>query len=306
MKDYALSEDYQLLSKILLSNLSFLNYMTPLADVKDEIPLTELFITEVLQPGNKDTFTPKGGANFKARIGKVRPGKVDLRFTPTQITTLYKSYLGQVSGGKIDIYQFPFEAFIMTKIIERLRRDIHLRAVFTGVYNAAGTAAADIMDGLLTKVAADITAGNIPASNVLAGAPITAVNAYDQVSALVDRVVADPEYNSVPMVMLLSPLNMRRYNQDYQTTFGALPYNNGFEQQIIDGTSIRFVVEPGLTGSNRLIVTPQENFYWLVDDQSRIDTLTVEYALRNISVMVDFNAGVEYGIAELIWTNDQA
>jgi hypothetical protein len=307
LKDYALSDNYQILTRLLVDGLGFTSYMQMLLG-NDEIPLSEMVIGDILQPGNKDTFAPIDNAiKFKARIGKVRPCKVDLQFKPTQIANFWKSYLGKIARSTPESpYDVPFEAFLLDQIIKKAQENLRMKAVFKGVYNAAGTTPADTMTGLLALVAAAITDLSLPAAQISTGAAITASNAVDEVRKVIDKVYQVPAYTNMPMIMLIAPENKWYYEQDYQATFGALPYNTSFDKPAIEGTNIRFQAEPGMSGSDRLIVTPEENLFWLVDDEQRQNTLEVEKALRNLNLMMDFNAAPDFGIAELIWCNDQA
>lgn len=302
---YAIDNMVGLLTKLMVGTRP--SYFTLLMNVKDEIPLMELVVDSIVQPGGKDTFSPTNGAvGFKARIGKVRSCKVDLQFKPTQILNMWRSYLGMIAGGSIKVDEVPFESFIMSKIVERAKDDIRILALFKGVYNASGTAAVDLFNGVLKIVVDEIASGGIPVANISTGAAITASNAFDQVQLVVDKVYADPRYNSVPMVCLLAPENYRFYCQDYAATRGAAPYNDSFNQTKIEGTNITLIAEPSMSGSDRIIITPESNLYYLVDEEAATNNIKVEYALRNINIMMDFSLAPEIGIAELIWCNDQA
>lgn len=304
LADYALQENAQILTRLLVDDLSFTEFMTLMLG-NDEIPLTELVVGDILQPGGKDDFNPTNNAlKFKARVGKVRPCKVDLTFKPTEILKFWKTYLGLIAKAKPESpYDLPFEAFIMQEVIKKLKNNLRLKAVFKGTYNAAGTAPQDTMDGLETLVKKDITANAIPDANMIVNAPVTMTNALDTFESLAQRVIANPDVAGYNMIALCSPTLEYYYNQDYKNTHGALPYNTQFQKRVIDGTNIEILPEPGMSGSNGIIITPAENLFWLVDNEERIDSIIVEKALRNINLMMDFQAAVEYGISELIFTN---
>lgn len=300
-----IAENPQLLTKALISTAP--DYFTVLTDVVDEIPLVELAVGSILQPGNKDTFDPIDDAvAFKNRIGKVRDCKVDLQIKPTQVTAMQKSWLAKMArmSTPTSPYQIPFEAEITSQVMAKLQEDIRLLALYKGAYNAAGTTPATVFDGLLTKIAAEIVSTAIPAANVFTGAAITAANAIAQFEGVADKV--SNQYSMSPLVCIAAPENVKFYNRNYRTTYGTLNYNNEFDKQVIDGTNIEIVAEPGMAGSDRVIITPKSNLFWLIDSESRQSGMTVEYALRNINWMVDFRSAPEYGISEIIWTNDQA
>lgn len=298
LKDYAVENKDVLLSKVMVDTMP--EYMTPLSGVRDEIPLSELVVESIIQPGGKDAFNPQANkVKFKARVGKVRPVKVDLQFTPTQIANLQKSYYGLIDAGRLDPYTMPFESYIFDKIIARVKNDLRLQAIFKGVYNASGTAPVDTMKGILAIVASDSISGNRTT-----GAAVTDANAFDEVMKIVALIEADANYSSVPMVGLLSPVNFRKYCNDYAATRGSVIYNDKFEQINVEGTNITLKKEPGMTGSDRIIVTPAENTFWLMNEESQLSNITVEYALRNINVMMDFHCAPEIGIMETLWCNN--
>lgn len=305
---YAQTNLKQLLSAILLKDLSFMNYFGNTLVTNDEVPIMQLVMNSVLQPGAKDAFNPTGAGVFKARIGKVRPCKVDLTFSPSRIEAMWKSYIGMIDGGKIDAAVIPFEAFIILKVIEKVKEDLQLRAVFKGVLNGAGTTPADTMDGLIKLIQAAGTSGEIPGANI-AAAPggITESNAGDKFKAVFDKVAATNDaYFAVPMVCAASPNNVRKYNIWYQTTYGALPYNKEFNKTYLDGTLVELTSEPGLSGTDHIFITPKDNLFWLVDNQGKQEQVTVEKEKRNIHFLMDFNAAPDFGMGQLIWTNIQA
>lgn len=308
LRDYALENKTGIFSKIV--NSAMFSFMTPIGDVLDKVPLIELLVGDILQPGGKSTFNPTTGAvKFKNRYGQVRPGKADLQFTQENIQQMKKSWLGVLAKSldtptPLDVYSFPFEAYVFQKIAERFGKNLRT-ALIKGVYNAAGTSKLDVMDGLLTIVDADRTAGVIPGTNMFAGAPITANNAEAQIVGVAEKTLLDEEYAGAEMVMLIAPENKYYYELNYRTNHGTLPYNQGFDQQIIPGFNIRFEPIPEMTGSDSLIVTPAENLVMMYDDLSRASNMIVEREKRNLNVLMDIELGTNYAIAETVWTNDQ-
>ncbi len=305
LKGYALSNNTSILTKLMIDGMAFLSYVQLLIG-NDEIPLTELVVGELLQPGGKDTFSPKGKLDFKARIGKVRPCKVDLTFMQSDINRIWKSYLGEIAKAtatKGDVYSLPFEAFFMQTIIAKVQEDLRLKAAFKGKLNAAGTAAADTMTGWLEILKVMIIDGEVPAGNIFAGAPITSANAIDQFKG-VKKLISDA-YRDQPMICLAAPSKIEAYFEDYQTTHGSLPYNTEFKKNTLEGSNIIFQPEPGMSGSNRIIITPQRNMFWLADNLAGTNSIIIEREKRNIHVLMDFECSPDFGVGGLIWTNDQ-
>ncbi|MBF9239470.1 hypothetical protein I2I05_18905 [Hymenobacter sp. BT683] len=302
---YTLREAQQLLSTILITDQSFLNYMGLLVDVVDEQALTQIFVSSVLQPGGKDTFDPKGTVGFKNRIGKVRSCKIDYTLTPTVINAMWKGYLGRINKSKRgDVYDVPFQQYIMDRMAEKGKEEMHLDAVFKAVYNPDKKQANRIFDGLLPLMS---NAGVIAAANIFAGAPVTQANAIDQLEGLADKVPS--HLINRDLVMLVEPTVAKFYNRDYRGTFGSNTNNTGgFVHTTIDGTNITITPEPGLADTGGMIVTPRENLVWLTGPLGGVpgSSFIVEKSKRNIDIMADFEAAPDFAIAEYVWCNDAA
>lgn len=312
LADHAVDNKEHLFSKLLNPGLHEsrpggvkpIDYYMASLPTTDEVVLTEVFIDTVTQPGNKDTFDPKNNVvGFKTRKGKVRPAKIDVLFKKTKIMSLIKSYLGQVKGLKVDPGKIPFEEYIMSAIIQQGQIDLR-NTLWNGVYNETGTAPEDCFDGLKKQILADIVSGTIPSAKVVDTAIISNTNAVGELEKIMAAI--DSKYFYGDMVCLTNRVTKRAYELDYRTRYGTLPYNPGFEKQVLEGSNIEFVVEPNLDGFNRPLFIPKNNIVYLYDDESAMTNLEVDYdkRTRSIAVTGDYQAGVGYGIAELIWTND--
>ncbi|TPE43967.1 hypothetical protein [Pontibacter mangrovi] len=299
LKDHAVQYREQILQLILISELGFLNYMQLIDEVTDEIVLTQMFTNSVLQPGNKDEFNPKGAVGFKTRTGKVRPCKVDLTMKHTDLTRMYKSYLGKVkaAAARKDVYDLLFQDEIFDAVIKRVKQDLHLEAVFKGKYNADGTTPKDTMEGLLFIIQKDIAAANIATANA-----VTVANAIEEVEKVADLVPS--AYAQKDLVMLVDPVIAKYYNRDYRTTYGSLNYNNEYKKVTIDGTNTEIIPEPGIAGTGGIIVTPRNNFVWLTNSLGGMESINVEKSKRNIDMLMDFEAAPEVAIMEEVWMND--
>ena len=302
---YTLREAQQLLSTMLITDQSFLDYMGLLVDVVDEQALTQIFVSSVLQPGGKDTFDPKGTVGFKNRIGKVRACKIDYTLTPTVINAMWKGYLGRINKSKRGgVYDVPFQQYIMDKLAEKAKEEMHLEAVFKGVYNADKKQANRVFDGLLPLMS---DAGVIAAGNIFAGAPVTQTNAIDQLEGIADKVPS--HHINKDLVMLVEPTTAKFYNRDYRGTFGGNTNNTGgFTHTLLDGTNITITPEPGLADTGGIIITPRENLVWMTGPLGGVpgSSFIVEKSKRNIDIMADFEAAPDFALAEYVWCNDAA
>jgi hypothetical protein len=296
-------QDYPgILTQLLLVNYPFLSYMQEINDVTDEIVLTQFFTGSILQPGNKDTFNPKKLGDFKPRTGKVRPAKFDLSWTPTDITNLWKSYLGykaKMAGeGREDATTLPFANFFMAQIIASVKHDIATQVVYKGVYNPAGTTPVDTVNGVKAIINACIADGSIPAGQVLTGAAITDATAVDALELLTDKVTTEME--ALDLICLVDPKVKRSYLRDYRNTYGSNTANTSYEKTIIEGSNIPMVTEIGLSGSGLEIITPRKNLLWLTNTMGGADKINVEKEKRNLHMFGDLEFAPEIARPDLV------
>ncbi|MDF7817381.1 hypothetical protein P1X15_07240 [Runella sp. MFBS21] len=316
--DYARAEKAPIFSKLIGSGLSGLPN-TPIKPIdefmmmipgNDEVVLTELYLESVVQSGAKGTFNPTNDAvRIKPKKAKVKPCKVDLLFTEQKILSLYKSWYGQVRGGKIDKTSYPFEEWVIEHVLKRVSTDLRQKALINGTRNDAGTTPEQAMDGLFVKLAAAKTAGTITAAQIATIAAITAANAVTEFEKIVDKIPTEYFYSDL---ICLCPLAYKKaYERHYRATYGTTPYNAGYNKQEIEGTMIEFLVEPGmattgLTGFESPIITTRENFAWLYDDESAQTRLEFDYSKRDRSLayVMDFQVGFDWALDSLFWLGD--
>ncbi|GAB3256021.1 hypothetical protein GCM10027347_17570 [Larkinella harenae] len=279
-------------------------YMTSI-QTSDEVVLSELEIGDVAQPGGKDTFNPTNNAVIPdARIGKVRQVKVDVLFSHEKIMAFYKSWLGMVKSKRINPEEVPLEEHITAGILAKYRENIRVKTLWNGVYNKAGETPFDVMDGIRTQVLAEIASGGIPSANIIDTAAITVENAVAEIEKIVAALPDAELYGS--MVCVTNRQIKTFYELNYRKLYGTLPYNTGQEKDIIVGTNIRFVVEPGLSGFARPLFTPKGNLVYLYDDMDGADTLATDYnkRQRNLAWLMDAQVGAGIAQPHRIWTND--
>lgn len=300
---YTLREAGQLLTTILITDQSFLAYMELYPDVTDQLALTQMFVSSVLQPGGKDTFDPKGTVGFKNRIGQVRDCKIDYTLTPTMINAMWKGYLGRIAKSKRgEVYDVPFQQYIIDKLAEKAKEEMHLEAVFKGVYNGDKKTANRVFNGLLPLMSQE---GIISSKNIYEGQPITQTNAIDQLEGIADLVPS--HLINKDLVMLVEPSTAKYYNRDYRATYGTKQDYAGFAHTTLDGTNITIVPEPGLADTGAIITTLRNNIVWMTGPLGGgPNSFVVEKHRRNVDIMADFQAAPDFAIAEYVWCNKAA
>jgi len=272
-------------------------------DVKDEVPLPNLGIDDLVKPANNTTFTGTASSlNFGARILKARRWKVDLLLVPGD---LEKSWLGSKMKKGTSNVDVPFEQFIMDYIIAKVQENIRLKALYKGVYNAAGTTPTDIMDGLLTLITAEITATTVVP--IVTGA-ITSANVIDKLELVYDGL--GEAYKSVPTQMLVSPTIFDWYVRKYRLDFGGNMDYSGMQvgKVNIDGSLCTIVREAGFGSSQRVVCTPKQNIVYGVDSIGEENDIKSQEFERTIKLMVDAKSGINLKEinARALAVNDQA
>lgn len=257
-------------------------------DCKDEVPLPNLGIDDLVKPANDTTFSGTASSlNFDARILKVRKWKVDLLIIPGD---LEKSWLGAYMKKGSNAYDIPFEQYIMNHIIAKVHENLRLKAIFKGVYNGAGTAPADIMNGLLKLIVDEITATTI--TPVVTGA-ITAANVIDKVELVYDAL--GEAYKAVPTQMLVNPTIFDYYVRRYRSTYGVnMDYKGMANGEVnIDGSLCTIKREPGFGASQRMVCTPKSNIVYGVDSLGEENNIKTQEFERTIKLMIDAKSGIQ-------------
>jgi len=269
-------------------------------DVTDELPMPTLSITDLIKPGNAELFQPTANAlSFGAEILKVRPIKVDLLLNPT---VLEKTWLGKMKKSS-DPFDLPFEAFIMDYIGKKIKENLILKAVYKGVYNAAGTTPEATMDGFLKQISDKITALKI--APTVTGV-ITPTNVVTALESVYDDL--GEAYKGGATEVKIAPQIFDWYGRKFRSDFGSNINYSGItmNRRVLEGTNCTLVREPGLAGSQRTIATPKENMVYGVD--SKTFNMDIQKFDRTIKILIDFKGGVIFKETHTnaLAVNDQA
>jgi hypothetical protein len=273
-------------------------YFNVIPGVQDTYVMTEMEITEVIQPYQKG-WTPKGDVKFTPETIKARDIKVDL---PLDLKDMEKKWIGYLKTNGSSPEEFPFVAYIYQRIIERIARDLN-KTVINGEYAAVtpGTAGAALasFDGILKVVEDAVTAGKITEHTTGALANATII---DQVEGMYDSLPAD--IKELDLVMLISPDWRRNYFRAKRADFGGnVDYQAA--NPVIDFTNTEMWSPTYMNGSDKLIITPKENLIGVEDGINEEDDIRVQMNRRTLELMVDLKRGVGFGIIDgYVFAND--
>jgi hypothetical protein len=264
-------------------------------DVKDEVPLPSLEISDLVKPANDTTFSPTANAlKFGARILKVRKWKVDLLIVPGD---LEKTWLGRYKKKGSDPMDLPFEQYIFDYIIQKVHNNVRMSALYNGIYNAGGTAPVDIMNGLKKLIADEITATTI--TPITTGV-VTEANVIASLLAVYDGI--GDAYKNVPTQMIVSnqlfDWYTRKYNPISNTSLVVDDINKlsnaHLNQFPLAGTNCVLKREPGMGASQRIICTPKTNMVYGTDSFGEENNIKVQEFERTIKIMIDAKSGVNF------------
>jgi len=282
-----------------------LQYMTPVPGVTGERLLEWAQVNDLIKPWAA-AFAPDADTIERTPI-RVRSyfQKAELQFTPKQDFFNYKGYLAKT---KMSAEDYPFAQWCMDKATKRIRTQMEFQQLFTGDRVDPPTAADEMFNGLLTLIADDLAAGTPVLTPVTTGALVSST-IIDQIEQMDDAI--DEEYRSGTMRMYCAPEVFRMYRRKYRAEAGFHPMNettDTMNEIMIDGSMTMLTSCPGMTGSQRLILTPEENVYYAYDGESDTEVWEFETDHRNLDAWCDhwFGAGFFIFDPRILYVNDQA
>lgn len=269
-----------------------------------EVVLTDLIVEDPLQPGGKDTFDPKNNVvKYKTRKANVNPVKVDLKFSHTKIMAMYNTYIGRVKSKKIDPKTYPYEAEVIAKILKSVKKYLRL-AMWKGIKNDTDKSFMGLFDGWRKQIL-DAISLNDGSINIVDINAIDGTNAVAELNKMKKALPEEVRFGDNAVLIVNTQLK-DFYEENYQALHGSLPYNTGFTKKYLDGSNIEIIVEQGLAGWTRPIITTRENLVFLYDDENKQNNVDFDYQKRDRSLayLMDFFTGVGICATELIWVGD--
>lgn len=264
-------------------------HTTVFEGVKGKLPLTEMTVGTLVKR-HATAFNPTAGTiDFVPRVLETVLAKVDMAFAPQDFES---SYLGVARRLGQALDDLPFEAYILDKVLGKVRQEIE-----TGVWQAAvpgSTAATDpitlLFDGYLEIIKDEITATNITPVPVSGGALSTS-NIIDHLEEMWDAL--GDAYKMGEVDIYLSWANYKLYNRAYREAYGkyADAAQNG-RTKLDFGANAYLTPLPGLSGKDRIIMTPRGNLAYGLDSAQDY-TMDIVQDHREIHMMMDFRIGTQ-------------
>jgi hypothetical protein len=277
--------------------------------IKGEHVITQLEIGENLARRWNKSFEPVAdAATHKPRVLKTVLNKVDFAVTPQDYEF---SYLGAARKKGQDPADWPFQAYVMEKVLAKLNQEFEV-AAWKGVaaaVPASGDYLRETFDGYLQIIAAALTATDITA--VATGA-ISAANIIEKLRLMWESVLPVYKENGTDIFCSYTIYDMYRkaYKDAYKVDPAYLEVTNsgyrGIDYELGNGNT-RIIPINGMSGSGRVIMTPRENLTLGIDSSSDV-MFNVEQEKRELHFWMDFRMGAQILMQKdgILVVNDQA
>lgn len=291
--------------ELVLRGAPSIQHFTRVPGVAGELVMEWSDIQDVVGPWAADF---NSGANkFTRKPVRVRSyfQKAEARFSPKSDFATYRGFLVNTKMSAID---YPYARWAMEKMARKIKTQLEFDQIFTGDYSPTPTTASEMFNGLLTILADDQAAGTPVLTPVTTGV-LSAANIIDQVEQMEDAI--NEEYRTQDMYMYVAPEIFKMYRRAYRAASGFDPMNKDTDTPDmikLDGTNTQLISCPGMTGSQRIILTPKGNVYYAYDDPTDDAVFEMEQDHRYLDVWCDFWGGVGFFILDprIVYINDQA
>lgn len=284
----------------------------PFEGIKGEHVVTELEIGENL--------ARRWAKEFQAVADAVKPkptkittvlNKVDFSIVPQQYE---KSYLGQLRKKGQNPDDWPFQAYVLDKVMAKLKTEFEV-AIWKGeeaAVPADGDYLRETFNGYLKLIVDAILANDI--TPVVTGA-VTEANSVEALRLMWAQVGEAEKEGGVDI--MLSYEQYDNYRKRYKDIFKANPeettiINNagytisGLRYELGAGNTYLIPVA-GLAGSGRIVITPRENLAYGMDDPADTEMFNVERITRELRFWMDFRMGAQILMKKdgMLVVNDQ-
>jgi len=239
-----------------------------------------------------ETRVDETGVNVKGRSLETFFGSVVKNFSPNSVV---KSIYGDVALSGTALTNTQITQMVLAYLAKKISKNIN-KNLWSAVQNDNGTGTADLFNGFDTITKNEITAGKI---SVEIGnlkemtAAITVNNACDTLKAIYRGATDELQGEVTKMFVSKTVYNM--YNDDYQASHGALPYNTAFKKTFLEGSDdqCELVALPNKKNSPYIHLTTKGNMLVGVDQMSDVETITVE---KHAAFVVQFIMAMFFGV----------
>lgn len=203
-------------------------------------------------------------------------GSVIKKFDPNKV--LGSIYGSMVNSGEA-LKGVPIEAQIVAFLMKSISKNLN-KNLFSAVRNATGTKTKDLFNGFDTIAQTEIESGKI--STALGNlyefsSAIDKTNAVDALKAY--YWASADELQEEELTKMYIPREIfNAYNEDYQATVGAAPYNKQYKKTFLEGSSDSCELVPlaSKKGSNFIQLSTKSNMLIGVDQMGNKEKINVD------------------------------
>jgi hypothetical protein len=184
---------------------------------------------------------------------------------------------------------------ILTTIMQSAGEKLAL-AIPLAVRDQNGNTTMDLFNGLITVIEAAVTAGKVSGANKNYDEipVITVENVVDVIKSI--EYGLDSRLRRQQRFLYCDPAIVDMYNEGYLLTHPAVPYNEKFEQNYVEGSNRRMTFAPldGLAGTGIMFVAPKMNViygYDGVSDEERFEVLRFKPDTMTVNAKIFFGVG---------------
>ena len=241
-----------------------------------------------------ETRVDENGVGVKGRDLETYFGSVIKNFSPNSVA---KSIYGDSVLSGPGLTSTAITQMVLAYLAKKISKNLN-KVLWSAVRNSAGTGTADLFDGFDTITTADM-AGATPKISVAKKnlieltAAIDANNAVDKLKEIY-RAASD-ELQGETTKMFISKTVKQMYEDDYQASHGALPYNTAFKKTFLEGSddTCELVALPNKKNSPYIHLTTKGNMLVGVDQQSDTEKITVE---KHTAFVLQFILAMFFGV----------
>jgi hypothetical protein len=314
----AITRNEELTSKVLVSEDVWNDGISIKTNITDKWELGGFDINGgIIQPGNTvdadgNSFTPKGSLVPELHLGQVHKGKIDILFKEADMERMLPTMLRTFGAAFIE--SIPFEELVLMMIWQKAKDEVYCDLAWGGVKanTNASTAIADGFLKLITTAIANVaTTGEaalkkIPAGQIFTAAAYTNTNAVAQFKGQ-HRLVPE-KIRKKDMVTFCANDLEEFYNDDFLTRYGAMSFDNRLlddGKQYIHRTKNKIVPRDGMSGSERVIMTPYDNLEVGFLNEGDLTNVKFQKFNRDIKIMADFKVGFDIHNYDRLWVNSR-
>lgn len=276
---------------------------------RDKTALIGLTVKDGFKPAS-DNFSGANVLDVRSRFVSFKEADIDIEFTASDIKKAYQSFLGWIkTAGRTlaEVQANPFELFFLRYIIDSHFEFIRLQTAWLGVYNANGTGALSIADGLIAKFTAGrAVGGDILGSHVFAGAAITAANAYDQVNGVANKVATvRPKLLVEPLKVKMSQGTYDNYRRNRRALFPEHVGPADRPTELDDYSLMKIDVDPGLAGKDTIVITPPKNLLFVANEDPGAFYLNIVKQIKSWQITIRVSLDFDYASPDWAFMNDR-